>query len=166
MRFRSHPVLPQLSLGYPSLKGRLLTCYSPVRRFLTPRGVFSLDLHVLATPPAFTLSQNQTLRTKFSSNTEPSSLSYFRSSLSSYSYLPYTTTLPFSFYFGFPEHLHKVYFKDPFLSLYPILLPPSCQYFSEFYFHFFKQTLKSLYLSAISPSKIFSTTSSKTSSDG
>jgi hypothetical protein len=42
----------------------LLTCYSPVRRSVFP-GVAtswtSLDLHVLSTPPAFVLSQDQTL---------------------------------------------------------------------------------------------------------
>ena len=29
--FRDHPVLLPVSQGYPGLKGRLLTCYSPVR---------------------------------------------------------------------------------------------------------------------------------------
>jgi hypothetical protein len=28
---RGHPVLIQVSLGYPGLRGRFLTCYSPVR---------------------------------------------------------------------------------------------------------------------------------------
>src|SRR5207344_2342616 len=28
-----HPVLARVSPGYPSLRGRLLTCYAPVRRF-------------------------------------------------------------------------------------------------------------------------------------
>ena len=52
-------------MGYPGLEGRLPTCYSPVRRFT--QGVaplFSLDLHVLGTPPAFVLSQDQTLQFK------------------------------------------------------------------------------------------------------
>ena len=41
----------------------MLTCYSPVRRFTrSPKGTFSLDLHVLGTPPAFVLSQDQTLQ--------------------------------------------------------------------------------------------------------
>src|SRR4051794_4373197 len=44
--------------------GRLLTCYSPVRRSCTPEGALPLDLHVLSTPPAFVLSQDQTLRRK------------------------------------------------------------------------------------------------------
>jgi hypothetical protein len=64
----SHPVLALLSEGYPGLEGRLPTCYSPVRRFT--HGVapaFSRDLHVLGTPPAFVLSQDQTLQL----NSEP-----------------------------------------------------------------------------------------------
>src|SRR5215831_13942926 len=59
----SYPVLAHLSVGYPGLEGRSPTCYSPVRRFT--QGVaplFSLDLHVLGTPPAFVLSQDQTLQ--------------------------------------------------------------------------------------------------------
>ena len=58
----SYPVLALLSEGYPDLEGRLPTYYSPVRRFT--HGVaptFSRDLHVLGTPPAFVLSQDQTL---------------------------------------------------------------------------------------------------------
>jgi hypothetical protein len=59
----SHAVLVQLSLRYPPVKGRLLTRYSPVRRWGTPDCSFvpPLDLHVLGTPPAFVLSQDQTL---------------------------------------------------------------------------------------------------------
>ena len=58
----SYPVLARLSTGYPGLQGRLPTCYSPVRRFtrrVAP--TFSHDLHVSGTPPAFVLSQDQTL---------------------------------------------------------------------------------------------------------
>ena len=58
----SYPVLVRLSTGYPELQGRLSTCYSPVRRFtcrVAP--TFSHDLHVSGTPPAFVLSQDQTL---------------------------------------------------------------------------------------------------------
>ena len=60
----SYPVLATLSGSYPKVKGRLLTCYSPVRRSSTPEGAFPLDLHVLSTPPAFVLSQDQTLHRK------------------------------------------------------------------------------------------------------
>ena len=60
-----HPVLAFLSKRYPGLWGRLPTCYSPVRRSSTPEGAFPLDLHVLSTPPAFVLSQDQTLRDNF-----------------------------------------------------------------------------------------------------
>jgi hypothetical protein len=59
-----YPVLATLSGSYPKVKGRLLTCYSPVRRSSTPEGAFPLDLHVLSTPPAFVLSQDQTLHRK------------------------------------------------------------------------------------------------------
>ena len=44
--------------------GRLSTCYAPVRRS-TRIAPFALDLHVLGTPPAFVLSQDQTLQLKF-----------------------------------------------------------------------------------------------------
>ena len=36
----------------------------PFATLLTPEGAFSFDLHVLSTPPAFILSQDQTLRSK------------------------------------------------------------------------------------------------------
>jgi hypothetical protein len=59
----SYPVLAPLSKCYPGHRGRLLTCYSPVRHFThPPKGAFSFDLHVLSTPPAFVLSQDQTLQ--------------------------------------------------------------------------------------------------------
>ena len=58
-----YSVLAALSSSYPKVWGRLPTCYSPVRRSSTPEGAFPLDLHVLSTPPAFVLSQDQTLQT-------------------------------------------------------------------------------------------------------
>jgi hypothetical protein len=61
--YKAYPVLAAVSRCYPSLKGRLSTRYSPVRRCThPPKRTFSLDLHVLSTPPAFNLSQNQTLQ--------------------------------------------------------------------------------------------------------
>ena len=36
---RSYPVLAPVSEGYPKVGGRLLTCYSPVRRSSTPKGL-------------------------------------------------------------------------------------------------------------------------------
>ena len=59
----AYPALAHLSVGYSEHRGRLLTRYSPVRhstRF--PKETFAFDLHVLSTPPAFVLSQNQTLQ--------------------------------------------------------------------------------------------------------
>ena len=57
----SHAVLAQVSLCYPPLYGRLLTRYSPVRHCSVPEGTSPFDLNVLCTPPAFILSQDQTL---------------------------------------------------------------------------------------------------------
>ena len=62
-----HAVLAVVSNCCPPLKGRFLTRYSPVRHCpqlpLTEVSFhrFSFDLHVLSTPPAFVLSQDQTL---------------------------------------------------------------------------------------------------------
>ena len=50
-----------ISPSFPGLSptsGHIPTCYSPVRR--SPCGAH--DLHVLSMPPAFTLSQDQTLK--------------------------------------------------------------------------------------------------------
>ena len=64
-----YAVLPFVSKRYPPLKGRLLTRYSPVRHSVISyfirriRNQASFDLHVLSTPPAFVLSQDQTLKT-------------------------------------------------------------------------------------------------------
>ena len=45
------------------MSGRLSTCYSPVRHFTCgPKSTFTYDLHVLSIPPAFVLSQDQTLQ--------------------------------------------------------------------------------------------------------
>ena len=65
-----YEVLISVSRCYPSARGRLPTRYSPVRRFPSTESTeassvdFSLDLHVLSTPPAFILSQNRTLHKK------------------------------------------------------------------------------------------------------
>ena len=56
--------LPPVSKCYTKVKGTFLTCYSPVRHSCTPESALPFDLHVLSTPPAFVLSQNQTLRYK------------------------------------------------------------------------------------------------------
>ena len=58
--------LALLSQGCPPDRGRLHTCYSPVRRSPAEEAETSplmpLDLHVLSLPLAFILSQDQTLR--------------------------------------------------------------------------------------------------------
>ena len=64
-----YPVLATVSGSYPKEGGRLLTCYSPVRHSHQnrKRKWIPFDLHVLSTPPAFVLSQDQTLRKKTNS---------------------------------------------------------------------------------------------------
>ena len=54
---RAHPVLAQVSLGCSEPKGTFPRVTHPSA---TPRGAF--DLHVLGLPPAFVLSQDQTLK--------------------------------------------------------------------------------------------------------
>ena len=66
---RTHAVLPPVSRGYPPPLGRLPTRYSPVRCSCTPEGALPLNLHVLSTPPAFILSQDQTLQLKIANAT-------------------------------------------------------------------------------------------------
>ena len=67
----AYAVLAVISDCYPPVQGRLPTRYSPVRHSVTmvflPKDSVqgaSFDLHVLSTPPAFILSQDQTLRLK------------------------------------------------------------------------------------------------------
>ena len=67
----SYPVLATVSDCYPRDEGRLLTCYSPVRHSCTPERALPFDLHVLSTPPAFVLSQDQTLHRKNKSQAHP-----------------------------------------------------------------------------------------------
>lgn len=64
----SYPVLDPVSQAYPEVQGRSPTCYSPVRHSSTRSKLqaFPFDLHVLSTPPAFVLSQDQTLHKKIS----------------------------------------------------------------------------------------------------
>lgn len=62
--FRVHAVLAKVSLGYPTLKGRFLRVPHPSaarRQQVLLLVSLPLDLHVLGVPPAFNLSQDQTL---------------------------------------------------------------------------------------------------------
>lgn len=61
---RVYAVLAKVSLGYPPLKGKFLRVPHPSaarRQFVLLRIALPLDLHVLGVPPAFNLSQDQTL---------------------------------------------------------------------------------------------------------
>ena len=61
-QLRAYGVLAEVSLCCPPLQGRFSTHYSPVRHCPLSEDRFSFDLHVWSTPPAFVLSQDQTLR--------------------------------------------------------------------------------------------------------
>ena len=63
-----YAVLAIVSNSYPPLQGRLPTRYSPVRNSSKKSKLLSsaFYLHVLGTPPAFVLSQDQTLHKKIS----------------------------------------------------------------------------------------------------
>ena len=68
----AYAVLAAVSSCCPPVQGRLPTRYSPVRHSvivsLSPKKSIrnaSFDLHVLGTPPAFILSQDQTLMFDF-----------------------------------------------------------------------------------------------------
>ena len=64
-RVGCYAVLALLSEGYPPLEGRSPTRYSPVcHSTYGPKAAFAYDLHVLGTPPALILSQDQTLKLK------------------------------------------------------------------------------------------------------
>src|SRR5881227_3886144 len=55
---RDHAVLAEVSLGYPPLQGRFPRATHPCA---TQGRSLAFDLHVLGMPPAFVLSQDQTL---------------------------------------------------------------------------------------------------------
>ena len=56
---RTYPVLAQVSLGYSEPKGTFPRVTLPSA---APVLLRALDLHVLSLPPAFALSQDQTLK--------------------------------------------------------------------------------------------------------
>ncbi len=58
---RAHRVLFRLSADYSRLKGMFLRVTNPFA--MSHRGA-TFDLHALSTPPAFILSQDQTLNKK------------------------------------------------------------------------------------------------------
>lgn len=62
------PSFPSLSRSAGQITHVLLT-RSPLE--YPPKGAFPFDLHVLSTPPAFVLSQDQTLQTKTVSEKQP-----------------------------------------------------------------------------------------------
>ena len=70
-----YAVLAPLSGGYPPLEGRSPTRYSPVcHSTCSPKAAFAFDLHVLGTPPALILSQDQTLKLNTYASGDPRGL--------------------------------------------------------------------------------------------
>ena len=59
---RTYAVLARVSPGCPPLRGRFPRVTHPSATLLAPEGTFAFDLHVLGMPPAFNLSQDQTLQ--------------------------------------------------------------------------------------------------------
>ena len=126
----SYAVLATISRCYPPVRGRFLTRYSPVRHWNDLRTeVFRsspFDLHVLGTPPAFVLSQDQTL--KFISCMKPAKASlllfFFESDAP-------RALFCFGFTQSFPLRLLRPYsrnclaFFDPFRCFQPPFQTPS-----------------------------------------
>ena len=128
----AYAVLSVISHCYSPLIGRLLTCYSPVRHGVQQVDKSScllpFDLHVLCTPPAFILSQDQTLNfclIFFSHSNLPACL-YF-------SYLFWTVLCPLGFIFSkgyclFFNVLYSLKYSRSRLYIYNILLSVICQH--------------------------------------
>ena len=68
-----YSVLTLLSEGYPHLQDRFPCITHPFATLPGDCSPFTLDLHVLSTPPAFVLSQDQTLQFHFLPDSGPRS---------------------------------------------------------------------------------------------
>ena len=137
----AYAVLSVISHCYSPLIGRLLTCYSPVRHGVQQVDKSScllpFDLHVLCTPPAFILSQDQTLNfclIFFSHSNLPACLCF--------SYLFWTVLCPLGFIFSkgyclFFNVLYSLKYSRSRLYIYNILLSVICQHFYNNFLKFF-----------------------------
>ena len=124
-----YAVLAIVSNSYPPLPGRLPTRYSPVRNSSKKSKLLSsaFYLHVLGTPPAFVLSQDQTLI----------------KSLSSHSFLSLTDLLFFSL------------FSTTTLVVVPCTLVRLVQFSKVFVTHFSQATTILVYHSRFRLSTLF-----------
>ena len=136
----AYAVLSVISHCYSPLIGRLLTCYSPVRHGVQlvdkSSSLLPFDLHVLCTPPAFILSQDQTLNfcLIFFFSFKPSGLSLLFLFI-------WTVLCPLGFIFSKGYCLFfNVLFYMFLLSLkhmfYYSFIPLFCQYFFSTFFIF------------------------------
>ena len=106
-----HSVLAPLSKCCPHLEGRLLTRYSPVRHLVFTEINTPFDLHVLSTPPAFVLSQDQTLQKEyFSKNRLALNYLFKKNLLGNLLYSRYRT-----FVYVRKHIVHCLVFKEHFL---------------------------------------------------
>ena len=135
----AYAVLSVISHCYSPLIGRLLTCYSPVRHGVQQVDKSScllpFDLHVLCTPPAFILSQDQTLNfclIFFSHSNLPACLCF--------SYLFWTVLCPLGFFskgyclfFNVLYYMFLLSLKHMFYYSFIMLF---CQYFFNNFFIF------------------------------
>ena len=104
-------------MGYPSVKGRLHTRYSPVRHSHGSKLPIPFDLHVLGLPLAFILSQDQTLRCNIK-------VKYFpRSDVTQFFYLRLFLVLPF------PNIFNEL--NCPKAIVYPLFYTTSCEAISN-----------------------------------
>ena len=137
----AYAVLSVISHCYSPLIGRLLTCYSPVRHGVQlvdkSSSLLPFDLHVLCTPPAFILSQDQTLNfCLIFFSFKPSGLSLL------FLFIFWTVFCPLGFIFSkgyclFFNVLFSLKYSRSRLYIYNILLCNICQHFFITFFIFF-----------------------------
>ena len=139
----TYPVLASVSRSYPGHMGRLPTCYSPVRHQIqeSKLSFLSFDLHVLGMPPAFILSQDQTLHLIQLLDV---------SDIFLYNCL-FVSKLTFQFVFLFPVQFSKIICTSAVL-IYITKSFPSCK---PLFLKFFKKRKEDSF-SPVKPNKIFS----------
>ena len=135
----AYAVLSVISHCYSPLIGRLLTCYSPVRHGVQQVDKSScllpFDLHVLCTPPAFILSQDQTLNfCLIFFSFKPSGLSLLFLFILDSSLSAWFFSKGYCLFFNV---LYSLKYSRSRLYIYNILLSVICQHFYNNFLKFF-----------------------------
>ena len=135
----AYAVLSVISHCYSPLIGRLLTCYSPVRHGVQQVDKSScllpFDLHVLCTPPAFILSQDQTLNfCLIFFSFKPSGLSLLFLFILDSSLSAWFFSKGYCLFFNV---LYSLKYSRSRLYIYNILLSVICQHFYKNFLKFF-----------------------------